>query len=103
SPRRLPPSAPPFPYTTLFRSVVGGVARPAILERLDRRAAGMDAIAFERTGRRHHRAGHVGDLHQAEVHLEESEPHVHARLEPLADRKSTRLNSSDVKISYAVF
>src|SRR5256885_16258043 len=80
---RRPPRSTLFPYTTLFRSPVGA----------DRPAA----------------RGHV-----------ESQPYVHRSREPRAgtvlrpvrgpaaapsraDRKSTRLNSSHLVISYAVF
>src|SRR5436309_8059139 len=64
---RPPPTATLFPYTTLFRSVLGtfGVERHAITFR--------------------GQAAHSGST-------------------PMnRDRKSTRLNSSHVKISYAVF
>src|SRR5207253_9468771 len=91
---RLPPSSPLFPYTTLFRSArqresqgVGAAARQMLL------VAGS-AIAG---------AHHVGVGFPAGAvvvaHLDcagEAPP-----LRP--DRKSTRLNSSHVAISYAVF
>src|SRR5256885_7934815 len=70
---RRPPRSTLFPYTTLFRSL-----RQPPPDR--RRAAGP-----RRRGRR--RAG--------------SRPHHHHLLH--ADRKSTRLNSSHLVISYAVF
>src|SRR5690606_42049227 len=77
----------PFPYTTLFRSVHVDVAAVVALDDHHAHAG-------------HHRAGGVravcagGD--QADLTL---------RLTAVAmvDRKSTRLNSSHVKISYAVF
>src|SRR5690606_41946777 len=92
---RRPPRSTLFPYTTLFRSHVDRVHRllATALVELDR----LDA--------RHHLVGHllralgpgVDDLvvllalgDQAVIVL-------------LLDRKSTRLNSSHVKISYAVF
>src|SRR5436309_7811481 len=74
---RRPPRSTLFPYTTLFRS--SGVLR--------RRDAGqgrpLDARRSPRDGR--HDADHH-DLRPGD-----------------GDRKSTRLNSSHVKISYAVF
>src|SRR3712207_6946662 len=71
---RRPPRSTLFPYTTLFRSVVGG----AQLRRL--------RDARRRRGRR------------ARV------PHgLRDPAAPAGDRKSTRLNSSHANISYAVF
>src|SRR3989442_6155079 len=74
---RRPPRSTLFPYTTLFRSLHGGApcARQVGLCSLPEAGASPGARA-------NHRQGH---------------PH----LEP--DRKSTRLNSSHVRISYAVF
>src|SRR5207249_11711485 len=75
-----PPSSTLFPYTTLFRSrLAPGDARQVLA------LLGVGAEAHE-PGRRH-----VGVDEDAEGHA--------AR----ADRKSTRLNSSHVSISYAVF
>src|SRR5438067_10244786 len=70
---RRPPRSTLFPYTTLFRSL------DALVELLD----AVDVLL-------HHPVGAVG----------------RRRLEPERrdrDRKSTRLNSSHVSISYAVF
>src|SRR5256885_4138311 len=61
---RRPPRSTLFPYTTLFRSVVGGGAQELI-----------DQVAVAAV-----------DFHAIET-----------------DRKSTRLNSSHLVISYAVF
>src|SRR5690606_40575772 len=84
-----------FPYTTLFRSDVGV-------------AAGTQAAtAFQLPVRRRQAGQAVNGLlqrHQpAPAHVvpqEAGEVAVGARVR---DRKSTRLNSSHVKISYAVF
>src|SRR3712207_7645597 len=79
---RRPPRSTLFPYTTLFRSQraeAGGdpVVRPVVVRQLlDDRPA-------------------PGDLRQRTV----GEPDTRA----VADRKSTRLNSSHANISYAVF
>src|SRR5436309_13535716 len=74
--RRRPPRSTLFPYTTLFRSRG---------RNHERRSVRCGAIALH-----HHDA-----------------PHRHARtgrnVVMQGDRKSTRLNSSHVKISYAVF
>src|SRR2546427_2710936 len=72
---RRPPRSTLFPYTTLFRSLVGGRGHPQTLVFRDLTA-------------------HV-QLIQGVVQR------LHAVL--LADRKSTRLNSSHSQISYAVF
>src|SRR5690554_7261875 len=75
---RRPPRSTLFPYTTLFRSVLGALARLALHSgSFDR----FDALVGVRTP-------------------------VSERMRSLAagiDRKSTRLNSSHVRISYAVF
>src|SRR2546426_4709016 len=74
---RRPPRSTLFPYTTLFRSII--------------------APAFER------KSGRGGDLSYAR-----HRPNLLHRLfqvanDPRSDRKSTRLNSSHLVISYAVF
>src|SRR3712207_6885108 len=77
---RRPPRSTLFPYTTLFRSRLAGA----------RRAPGAGArgrCAGDRGGRGRIPAAVLG----GGVAL------------PLADRKSTRLNSSHANISYAVF
>src|SRR5690606_41512790 len=90
------PSPPPslFPYTTLFRS------RPDV-----RHPRRLRPVAGEGA-----RPGHQGDDRPGPepqlgpppvVHREPLQPRQPARR--LVDRKSTRLNSSHVKISYAVF
>src|SRR5256885_6845239 len=72
---RRPPRSTLFPYTTLFRS-------PADVQASLGREMPMTSLAP---------AGH-GQHHQAEKEISVSE-----------DRKSTRLNSSHLVISYAVF
>src|SRR5438477_1255130 len=69
-----PPRSTLFPYTTLFRS---------------RRRQGDDAVR-----RRRDVYGRLGDLRSRQHHRD-------ARIRQ--DRKSTRLNSSHMSISYAVF
>src|SRR5690606_42002085 len=92
SPPRRQPSPTLFPYTTLFRSKVIPLA---VLEKAVRQTqiegiAGIDAGA----GEGQEQAG-------ATWHVIEEPGAAHVRIQ--ADRKSTRLNSSHVKISYAVF
>src|SRR5437868_12051392 len=88
---RRPPGSSPFPYTTLFRSRVSN-RRIHLPEGL------RTAKASRRTARRinHQRslvdAFHVGATHRLDTCAPGCE-----------DRKSTRLNSSHVSSSYAVF
>src|SRR5256885_11745326 len=70
---RRPPRSTLFPYTTLFRSL-----------------ADRETIFGEANGRGHD----LGEIHGAIGFQSESEA---------GDRKSTRLNSSHLVISYAVF
>src|SRR2546429_3215189 len=95
---RRPPRSTLFPYTTLFRSA----------QRADRRHAGIVALVvvpgtLARVGTpndHHGRAQHGGRSLMAPP-----KRRARRRLAPLslADRKSTRLNSSHGYISYAVF
>src|SRR5690606_41634059 len=80
-----PPRPTRFPYTTLFRSPGGAVGRRAA-------ARGNRACAGEQAA---HPAGRRADRKPRPAHLQDGLSRV--------DRKSTRLNSSHVKISYAVF
>src|SRR5437773_7830982 len=79
-----PPRSPLFPYTTLFRSKdAGSLDQVGETVTAQRSQCGIDAEAARPTGR-------LGDPVV-----------VVARLQ--RDRKSTRLNSSHITISYAVF
>src|SRR5690606_41271884 len=82
-----PPCAALFPYTTLFRSRAGGGA------------AGdhHGDPAFDRRDRA--RPGRIAGRSRHDPRLLLCPPMVSTS----KDRKSTRLNSSHVKISYAVF
>src|SRR5256885_9099572 len=86
---RRPPRSTLFPYTTLFRSERSGLLGFCLVL--------QDAL---RVRDHHHLAGRVPQ-HVVDGRAEE------ARLPPparrRADRKSTRLNSSHLVISYAVF
>src|SRR5690625_6484188 len=85
-----PPISTLFPYTTLFRSHSAG---PDYLRVAATRCHGRFAYLFGAGLRPANRSGAVVKCHGAGV------------LFPVAggDRKSTRLNSSHVAISYAVF
>src|SRR5690606_41394706 len=93
---RRPPSPTPFPYTTLFRSRhrallerrQGGRAAVQALHGL-RQASLLPARAVPLLHGRHRMGGRQRQRHHLQRQRE--------------DRKSTRLNSSHVKISYAVF
>src|SRR5690242_21265620 len=91
---RRPPRSTLFPYTTLFRSREPGphVRRRAHLERRAHRA--QEALADGQA-----EAG-VGEAHPRRARPEAVEEHRH---DVRRDRKSTRLNSSHMSISYAVF
>src|SRR2546426_9289479 len=86
---RRPPRSTLFPYTTLFRSGVGGVGRAGFVRR---------AHVHPRDGRgdRVHGVGPAGG--GGDRPLAAPRPRAAA-----GDRKSTRLNSSHLVISYAVF
>src|SRR5690606_41722779 len=85
---RPPPTLAAFPYTTLFRSLRGKLsADPAQLRCRRCRCPGPEPGA-QRGGQRTRQSGAVP---------------APGRTGSQRDRKSTRLNSSHVKISYAAF
>src|SRR5690625_6946577 len=75
---RRPPRSTLFPYTTLFRSVLEG-GEPTVIANAEGARTTPSVVAFSKTGE-----VLVGEVAKR-------------------DRKSTRLNSSHVAISYAVF
>src|SRR3712207_9077601 len=100
---RRPPRSTLFPYTTLFRSVavpgVGDPLRPVDPEGREEEPLGavgrhdLDPLPGERT------------IVEEVVAARPAVPamrHDQHRQKPARDRKSTRLNSSHVNISYAV-
>src|SRR5690606_41476549 len=90
---RGPPSPTRFPYTTLFRSPLSAPAAGVRADPGGRRHRGADA-------RRPARQQRVQDRLRARPSLSRRPGLCEAAQR---DRKSTRLNSSHVKISYAVF
>src|SRR5699024_12007499 len=89
-----PPRPTLFPYTTLFRSNAG-VHRGFCLERLH-----LSREAFPRRGTRVRRGFRTW---QPLLSAPYQQSRRRVRRPPEQDRKSTRLNSSHVSISYAVF
>src|SRR5204863_6405569 len=90
---RTPPTATLFPYTTLFRSLrVEHELRPESAAHVRRDDAHLVLVATEHVAKEP--LGRVRHLRRAP----QRKPMPHA-----ADRKSTRLNSSHVETSYAVF
>src|SRR5690242_20885669 len=87
---RRPPRSTLFPYTTLFRSQGLGTVGGFKLYVEDRAGLG-----FEELYKQVQNAAGAGYQDPSLAELLESEPG--------ADRKSTRLNSSHMSISYAVF
>src|SRR5207253_9278035 len=91
-----PPSSTLFPYTTLFRS---RVARRYEEQRLRARGAGRVELLD-----RHPELGLLGGRHHDRLTAGERDRlRVCRPVRRRQDRKSTRLNSSHVAISYAVF
>src|SRR5256885_12603315 len=94
---RRPPRSTLFPYTTLFRSVARAAAeRSARRERLAVSSGHLLSAAFQ----------FLGELLPAPSDSSESKAAttaLAATLKQNLDRKSTRLNSSHLVISYAVF
>src|SRR5437868_13132223 len=90
---RRPPCSTLFPYTTLFRSFRFGMpVRPGSVRHRGAQLANLGQALLKRL--------EIADLAVGDgQHPAEDRQHLLA----LADRKSTRLNSSHVSISYAVF
>src|SRR5690606_39806382 len=85
---RRPPTSTLFPYTTLFRSLAAHErVRPPSMTRAVNALAEMGLVE---------KGEHATDRRQVVVRLTDAGVRE-------VDRKSTRLNSSHVKISYAVF
>src|SRR5699024_12439894 len=98
-----PQSSPLFPYTTLFRSSFGTLLQPGPPKRIRIHQPGMPPIEGELSQRVLHVAGEICQNRYV-VDQKKSVPgkRIVLRQRP-QDRKSTRLNSSHVSNSYAVF
>src|SRR5690606_40380169 len=97
-----PPPVPLFPYTTLFRSpqqrVIAGRYREQQTFQAMRPGVLVIGRETERLAMRHIQAPANATVTHP---LAQQRQVFHINIK--ADRKSTRLNSSHVKISYAVF
>src|SRR3989442_400501 len=90
---RRPPRSTLFPYTTLFRSdLLAHLGRKSLARQ---KHQGDDVVAHRIVVRAH--------AHGGLVLVVENEMELLAQLANRRDRQSTRLNSSHVRISYAVF
>src|SRR5699024_11344510 len=93
-----PPSSTLFPYTTLFRSIVlTGAQRPSGTYGSDARSNLLQSVQVAVSSEASGKGALV--VFNAKIH---SAREV-VKTDTYADRKSTRLNSSHVSISYAVF
>src|SRR3712207_7318605 len=90
---RRPPRSTLFPYTTLFRSDRELGLRPGVAGRVAPLEQGRGQDAVLRVGL---------DVLQGLALVGREAGHVD-QSDDVADRKSTRLNSSHANISYAVF
>src|SRR5207253_6088067 len=97
--RRPPPPSTLFPYTTLFRSVGGSASSRLFQEIREKRGMAYSVYSF---GSQYADSGLVG-LYVGTREENLAECLEIAAAELVEDRKSTRLNSSHVAISYAVF
>src|SRR5690349_22692882 len=84
---RPPPRSTLFPYTTLFRSVV-----------LDNCSQSVGKNAFNKS-----QSSPATNRSRMKVLITDPKTTQHKQVSAYGDRKSTRLNSSHVEISYAVF
>src|SRR5256885_13140901 len=89
---RRPPRSTLFPYTTLFRSHAGGEVLPSDAPDRERSRARSQTAESRRMSRE--------TASQDDDQRPKCQPRSGA---PPSDRKSTRLNSSHLVISYAVF
>src|SRR3712207_7368337 len=89
---RRPPRSTLFPYTTLFRSYLAerGELHPVLVLLTSTAGSVLGAVVLYEAAR--HGGRPFADRFMRRAHID-----------PKRDRKSTRLNSSHAKISYAVF
>src|SRR3712207_8517394 len=88
---RRPPRSTLFPYTTLFRSALGGFSRAGShVSAFSVKPSGLVPLAPHLRGPELKDVAQLGHMNRCPGAAER-------------DRKSTRLNSSHANISYAVF
>src|SRR5207249_10982591 len=98
---RRPPLSTLFPYTTLFRSGFDAFGHALTLNTL---GYSLNVMSLRNSLSPETFSAARGWLDQVRLGLVEYEGKLYlAGYDPTADRKSTRLNSSHVSISYAVF
>src|SRR5256885_9757594 len=91
---RLPPRSTLFPYTTLFRSTLESHAR------VSRSQSHARSLTLEVSRSKSHARSLTLEVSRSSLTLEVSRSGLTLAAQ---DRKSTRLNSSHLVISYAVF
>src|SRR5207249_11541805 len=96
------PRSPLFPYTTLFRSLPMAPQTPYSQDLGDREPLGAMREAAERM-RTLAAAWSPAEFERSYAPGKWSARQIFIHLAQTEDRKSTRLNSSHVSISYAVF
>src|SRR5690349_23139681 len=94
---RRPPSSTLFPYTTLFRSWLDCGAAEVLHRRRQVDQSGRDSTLDDVLD------PGIGVRCKDAVCEAGAQVRQHRVADPRIDRKSTRLNSSHVEISYAVF
>src|SRR3712207_7672561 len=101
---RRPPRSPPFPYTTLFRSlcIARAIAVDPEVILMDEPASALDPIA---TAKIEELIDELRGRYAIVIvtHNMQQAARVSQKTAFFQDRKSTRLNSSHANISYAVF
>src|SRR3712207_7738322 len=93
---RRPPRSTLFPYTTLFRSGLGGLGHLGVKLA---HAMGAEVTVLSQSLKKQEDGLRLG----ADSYFATSDPDTFTELAGRLDRKSTRLNSSHANISYAVF
>src|SRR5690606_40837101 len=98
-----PPTSPPFPYTTLSRSGPMAQQQPGKFLKLAHGRIRHQVYARP-LGRARHTYPRLDRQARAQgFYIQDGVGDVALEGNGASDRKSTRLNSSHVKISYAVF